>query len=82
MIDSVTNIPTFGVFGKAVTRFDKKEAHKVAIKRSYIRMKRNPRMSPNQLSDAYYNDRIRELNKKGILRGGFISQYFRIRTKR
>jgi hypothetical protein len=80
LIDRVTGLPTtLGVFGISVTRYDKKEAHKVALRKSYRRMKRNPRMTPNQLSDAYYKDRMFELNRNGLVRGGFITQYFKKR---
>jgi len=80
VVDKVTGLPTtLGVFGRSVNRYDKKVAHNVAIKRSYRRMKRNPRMASNQLSDAYYRDRISELNKNGLVRGGLITQYFRKR---
>lgn len=80
LIDRVTGLTTtLGVFGRSVTRYDKKEAHKVALKNSYIRMKRNTRMTPNQLSDAYYKDRMSELIRNGLVRGGFITQYFKKR---
>lgn len=82
IIDKATGLPTtFGLFGRSVRRYDRKEAHKIAFIKSYRRMKRNPRMTPNQLSDAYYKDRRRELNKNGLLRAGFLTQYFKPRKR-
>lgn len=80
LIDKITGLPTtLGAFGTSVTKYDKKKAHKVALRKSYRRMKRNPRMTPNQLSDAYYKDRMSELNKNGLVKAGFLTQYLQRR---
>lgn len=67
------------VFVRILTRYDKKEEHKAALRKSYRRMKKNPRMTSNQISDAYFRDGMSDLNRNGIARGGFITQYFKKR---
>ncbi len=76
VVNKVTGFPTLGLINKGVSRYDKKIAHKTAIKKSYGRMKRNPNMTSNDLSDAYYKDRRGTLTKKGLMRGGLFTQFF------
>ena len=78
-ISTTSGVRTFGLFAKLFKRFDKKESHIMARNKTYGAMKRNPKMKPEDSSNLYYKSRRQEGIKKGIFRGGIITQLFKKR---
>lgn len=71
------DLNTFGTVGKGINQFDKSDAYQKARKATYIAKKKNPNMTPEEMSNYHYNIRIKDDINNGAIKFGWLKSFFR-----
>lgn len=73
----ISKMSSFGMIGRAISRYDSIYAHEQAYKETRNAMESNRGLNSRKLSNIYYKNRRKALIKSGLLTGGIITQYFK-----